>query len=874
MKALHKDIFREIIKTKSKFISIIIIMFLGTFVFVGLEETPPTMKKTVNEYFKNVNMYDLKISNEFALTKEDLQVIKSQNNIKLSEEYYIKTIKDKNSNNNLELISLPENIAIPILKLGNLPTNEDEIVLTESLIDNYKIGDIFDIDYKEESNIKLKRTKFKVVGFVYGVDYPENSTNNKANTNYFAYIKKDNFQSDVVSGINIILENSYRENFTSENYYNFVNDIRLDFIKILENEQVKNNKNFQETNIKTFNESKNQLSEYNENLKNQEQLLNSQKESLPTNIYNEATKEIEKNKEELNKKEKLLLKNKEKLDFLSYPRYNVENIKGNPQYKQFISSSESLKSVANIFSIFLFLIAILVSLTTLTRMIDENRTNIGTLKSLGYTNIEIAQKYIFYGLISTLIGAILGIIGAYKIIVPIIYNSYAKFLTLQIPILSIRVEIICLALLITIFSIFIAIYIPLNKILLEKSAYLLRPKVPKEGARILLEYLPFIWKKISFLRKVTFRNIFRYKIRMIMTIFGILGCLSLMFVGFGIRYSVINITKEQFETVNKYDIIATYNQYLTDEEKLELDNFVKKDTNIKNYAEINISRGTIEKNNEILDNTSIAVLDNKINLTDYFTLKSTDEENLQLSSNGVIINEKLAYLHNLQKGSNLDIVMNDKVYNVEVVGINKNYFGHIIYMNKEYYEKLTNNKFLYNSYLIKANHDKQIAKEITDRLEKNENIVNIQNNLSYQLTLDNFLEGIDIIVVVIVFCSVSLALVVLYNLINVNVSERIRELSTIKVLGFYPREVTTYVFREIFYLGTLGIILGNFLGYQLYKKIILDLAAREMMFEIKASKEVYFVSSAITLFILLIVMIIIHIRLKKVDMVESLKSIE
>ena len=870
MKAINKDIIREIKKTKSKFISLIIIIFLGVFVFVGLKETSPTMLNTTNAYFKNINMYDLKIKNNFLLTKDDITTITSFENIDQYESYYEISTKENQYNYNIELKSLPLNIAKPKLIKGNLPNNDNEIVLTESLINKFNIGDKITFSTSSEK-ITLKNSEYTISGFVYGVDYPENSTNNPINANYFAYISKTNFESEFVSGINIILKNINRENYTSEGYYSSVNSDRDKLITILEKQQEKNNIKFQEDNAISYEKSKSTLEEYKTELSNSENNIERLK-TIDEARYKLLKEELEKNKEQLETQEEELLAGKESLDNTNYPKFKVENIKGNAQYKQFIASSESLISIANIFSIFLFSVALLVSLTTITRMIDENRTNIGTLKSLGYSNIKIYKKYYVYSLTASIIGATLGVIGAYKVVIPIIYNAYARLLTLKIPIILPDIKIIILAFFISILCVIFAVYIPIGKLLKEKSSYLLRPKSPKTAKRILLEYIPFIWKKLSFLRKVTFRNIFRYKVRMIMTIFGVLGCLALMFIGFGIRFGVMNISNEQFKVISKFDIIATYNPYIINEEKEKLHNQIKNDKNIEQFTQIHIANATIEKNNEVLDIVPLISIE-KDKVKDYITLKN-EKEIINLDDSGAVINEKLAYLHNLKIGDMLKLTVNEKEYNLKITNINNNYFGHTVYISNKYYEKIFEKEYSYNSFLIKAYNNEENVNNIIDELDKNKNILFVQNNLSFQNALDSFIDGIDIIVVVLVLCSLSLALVVLYNLININISERIRELSTIKVLGFYAKEVTSYVFREIFYLAIIGVIIGNFIGYILYKKIILDLAAREMMFNSKPSLLVYIISSSITFLIIILVMVIIHIRLKKVNMVESLKAIE
>ncbi|MBU0279147.1 ABC transporter permease [Gemella sp. zg-1178] len=875
MKVLNKDILREIWSTKSKFISIMIIMFLGVFVFTGLKETPPTMKNTVNKYFKEINMYDLKITNNFYLDSSDIEVIKNYKWVEAIETYYTKEVAmSKMEDKKVNIYSMPENIAKVKLVAGRLPENDTEIVLTEALKNKFKLNEEVSISYDNKKDefisLELKNKVYKIVGFVYGADMPESSSNNSANVNFFAFVNKNNFEADKYAGVNVLLKNIDRKDFTREEYYTEVNKYRDELVEILKIEQTKHDKNFQEESKKTIAENRDKLVK----AKNQLSLANDNLEAIKNFLpaeYEARKIELGKFENEIKEQEELFNLTSEKLAKTHYPRFSVNNIKGNKQYAQFINSTAGLTSLANIFSIFLFGVAILVSLTSLTRMIEENRTNIGTLKSLGYANFNIAKKYYIYGMLSAVGGGIFGVVAAYLVIVPIVYNSYARFLIFRIPLIRPDIKIIVLSIFIAVACVIIAVYLPLRKILQEKAAYLLRPKAPKNGSRIFLEHLTFIWKRLSFLRKVTFRNIFRYKLRMLMTIFGVLGCLALMFLGFGIRFGVQNISYEQFNVISKYDLIASYNSYITASQKEKLFASIENNTNIEASSKINISSATIEKNNEILDNVAIFTINN--DLEDYFTIKNNSKK-IKINDNGVVINEKLAYLHNLKVGDTFKIILNEKEYSLKVAAINTNYFGHTIFMTKNYYEKVFADTYTDNSFLIKANHNKEQVKNIINEIEKNNNVVYTQNNLSYKDLLNNVVEGIDIIVAVIVLCSTALAIVVLYNLININISERIRELSTIKVLGFYPAEVTSYVFREIFYLALIGIILGNFVGNILYRAIILDLTARDSMFEPTSSIWVYIISTSITLIIVLLLMLVMHSRLKKVNMIEALKSLE
>ena len=871
MKVINRDIIREISKTKSKFISIMIIMFLGVFIFVGLKETSPAMVNTYNKYIERHKMYDLRVSHNFGINEEDMKIINTLDNIDLSESYFIKKFQITNSNEFVNIESLPEKLVLPKLTEGTFPNNDREMALVESLQSSYKIGDeiSFILD-KSESNT-LKQYKFKVVGFVQGADHIEVSNNNLANKDYFGYVKRDVFKFENVSGVNIKLKDiNYK--YSDKDYIKEVNKTRDSLIEKLKTQQKIDEKNYLEKNNKKLNENEKVINQVQEQLNSVKEKLELLK-NVDSKSYSEQVEKLSKAQKELDDNKKQLNIGKASLSGESYPRFSVENIRGLKNYAQFIDSASSLTFVANVFSIFLFVVSILVSLTTLTRMIDENRINIGTLKSLGYSNYQISKKYFVYGGLSTLVGTILGIIGAYLVIVPIIYNSYARFFTFNTPEIVYTPSILIAAFVISLGCISLAIYIPLRKNLREKSAYLLRPKAPSGGSRIFLEKISFIWFRLSFLRKVTFRNIFRYKIRMLMTIFGVAGCLTLMFIGFGIRYGVINISNEQFKVINKVDIAATYNPYIDNESVEKLQKEIDNNKNVKASTKVNIQLATFESNNEIVDSAQLITV-NRDDYKDYITLTNKDNKGINLSVDAAVVSEKLAYLHKLNIGDSFNVIVNNKEYTLTIGEINKNYFGHTIYINKDYYESVFKKQYKDNTFLIQTTGGKEAVESVVSNLNSNSDIVNTSDNSKIQEILDNFIKGIDIIVAVMVTCSVTLALVVLYNLINVNVSERIRELSTIKVLGFYPSEVTIYVFREIFYLSGVGIILGNYLGYKMYLKIILELAGRDMMFSSKVPLVVYLLASGITILITIVVMIVMHKKLKEVNMVEALKAIE
>ena len=471
MKAINRDILREVSRTKSKFISIMIIMFLGVFIFVGLKETSPAMVNTYNKHIERHKMYDLRVSHSYGVNDLDMKIINDFDNIDISESYYIKKLQITNSNEFVNIESLPEKLVLPKVIEGALPNNESEIALVESLQGSYKIGDEISFVSNNNDSNTLKQFKFRVVGFVQGADHIEVSNNNLANKDYFGYVKKNVFKFENVSGVNIKLKNiNYK--YSDKNYITEVNKTRDTLIEKLKIQQNIDEKNYLEKNNKKLNENEkliNQAQDQLNTVKSKIELL----KNVDSKSYNEQIEKLNKAQKEIDENKKQLNIARISLKEESYPRFSVENIRGLKNYAQFIDSASSLTFVANVFSIFLFVVSILVSLTTLTRMIDENRINIGTLKSLGYSNYQISKKYFVYGGLSTLIGTTFGIIGAYLVIVPIIYNSYARFFTFNTPEIVYTPSILIAAFIISLGCISLAIYIPLRKNLREKKCILI-----------------------------------------------------------------------------------------------------------------------------------------------------------------------------------------------------------------------------------------------------------------------------------------------------------------------------------------------------------------------------------------------------------------
>ena len=508
----------------------------------------------------------------------------------------------------------------------------------------------------------------------------------------------------------------------------------------------------------------------------------------------------------------------------------------------------------------------------MTRMIEEERIEIGTLKSLGYTNLQIISKYVLYAFLACVIGGVLGMTVGFYLLPNIVWILYSMIYTIPKFYATYQIGIGMLGILIAFICIGGATIIVTVKELKQMPAVLMRPKPPKNGKRIFLERIKFIWKKLNFSKKVTMRNIFRYKKRAVMTIVGIAGCTGLMLTGFGIKDSVIGIPDSQFGGVFKYDSSVM----LQNTEGLEdLKNYINSNENIESYVEIDGATGKLKNENANFDVTMFIPNDkenfkNAINLIDTKT-----NENVELSDNGIIITDKVAEFLKIGAGDNVTLVSSDDIeYNFKVDYVVKNYVSHYVYMSKQFYE--TNIK-TYKTNMIYINN-----KDITDeqKSKMSEEILNIKGVSSVNMISDmmkmvsDMLNTMNYVVVILIVASALLAFVVLYNLANINIAERQREIATLKVLGFYNKEVDNYINKENIIFTIIGVVLGLVFGTFLTDGIIASVEIDKLRFLKNIEPISYVYSAAITILFSLIVNAIIHFILKKIDMIESLKSVE
>ena len=607
------------------------------------------------------------------------------------------------------------------------------------------------------------------------------------------------------------------------------------------------------TYIKYYNEYQNGLSEYNNG-------LNKYNSSL--SLYNSKLKEYYDSRKMFNIK---INEAKEKLSEIPECKWYMYTRLDDNGYSSFIDDGNSLSNLAKVFPTIFFVVAILISLISMSRMVEDDRGNIGTLKSLGFSNKHIRRKYILYSSIATLIGGIIGSIFGFYLLPKFIWNIYK--ILFDVPVFEYDYNPINIILGITIAVICICgtTLLTIRRVVKEKPSDLMRPKAPSNGKRVILERIPLIWNHINFSNKITARNLFRYKKRVFMTIGGILGCTALMLSGFGIRDSIMKIPDKQYKDIFNFDEMV----YLTgNNNKEELDKIFDSN-NITKRLDINMM---VSAQASGYDVNIFVPYEN--DMKGIVNLKSLDTgERLNLEENKVIISDKLSEL--IDKKVKDKIILKDssnKEYKFVISGICENYVSNYVFMDKNTYEKNIG-EYNTNISFLKLD-DLKVEESLSRKILENNNVMSIMSVNQTIKSVNNMLKSLNSVVAILIFLSGALSFVVLYNLSYINISERKREIATLKVLGFTDKEVDDYIVKETVILTIIGIVIGLIFGIFL-TNVILDTVEIEVVrFVHHINISSYIITSFIVMLFTIIVSVIIHFTLKKIDMIESLKSVE
>lgn len=565
------------------------------------------------------------------------------------------------------------------------------------------------------------------------------------------------------------------------------------------------------------------------------------------------------------------------VDDIETPEWIITDRNDLPEYSDFGDNAERLKNIGKVFPMIFFLVAALISLTTMTRMVEEQRTQIGTMKALGYGKASIASKYLSYAFLATAGGSVAGVLFGEKVLPYIIIQAYGIMYwnigdhmqldyELQYALIASGAAVIC-TMGATLFS--------CARTLAETPASLMRPPAPKEGKRILIERISFIWKHLSFSWKSSMRNLFRYKKRLFMTIFGIAGSMGLMLVGFGLYDSIMDIAILQYDQIQHYDAMVINDEDATDSQEKDLLKFLDENSEIDHYTRVQLTKMTAPKEKGSVS-IYVYVPENTENFKEDVTLRDRkSHEQYELTDDGAVICEKTASLIGVKTGDEITLEKDNRKYKVKITAVTENYMGHYVYMTPSCYEKTFEEKPEYSSTVYTMKEDAESDLEtLGNAILKYPAALSISYTSSTAGQVERMLGSLGAVIWVLIISAGMLAFVVLYNLNNINITERQRELATLKVLGFYDGEVSQYVFRENILLSFIGILAGAVFGIFLHRYVITTVEVDAVMFgrNIKPMSFVY--SGIITFGFSMFVNMVMHFKLKKINMVESLKSVE
>ncbi|NKF05517.1 ABC transporter permease [Clostridium gasigenes] len=809
--ALLKDTFREIKKSFGRFVSIFAIVTLGVAFFAGIKAAAPDMRITADKYYDDYNFMDLRLLSTLGFNENDIDKIKKYGNIEGI--FPTSSMDVLTTINNNELVLKIH--AIPKNNLSN--DNKDYInrpkIVEGRLPENPGECVIGKGDIRE-ADVKIG-SKLKITS----------GTNDDISKSF----KIDEFQ---VVGI---VETPYYLTF-EKGTSNIGNGRVSNFIMVSEKDM--------------------EIDCYKE-------VLITIKDAKKLNSFNK-------------KYEDFILPSKNSLEDIGESKWYVLDRNSNYSFVDYDGSADRVSAIAQVFPLFFFLVAALVCLTTMTRMVDEQRINIGTLKALGYSKLAIASKYILYAAFASIGGSIAGIAIGFTVFPIVIVDAYSMLYTLPPVILKFDVLYASIATLSAVLITTLAAFLACNKELIEMPSLLMRPKAPKEGKRILLERIPFIWNRFNFSKKVTARNIFRYKKRFFMTVIGIAGCTALLLAGFGIKDSIEAIVEKQFGEVYKYNMTIGFDSNTDMQNQEEIIKEVSKNGEITDYTSIKTKNVDVSSD-EATEAVTIIVPKYKNEFNNFIDLKSRkNKEEVEIQEDGIILTEKAAKQLKVRIGDTIyiDKEENEKVP-VKIRGISEQYVMNYVYMTDNLYEKIFKEEIKFNKmFAILADKSKESEDKLSKDILKESKVTSVSFNSLSENSFKETISSLNYVVLIMIISAGALAFVVLYNLTNVNISERIREIATIKVLGFYDNEVSAYVYRENFVLTFIGTLTGLGLGVLLHKFIMITAEPDNMMFGRNIDFMSFLYASILTLAFASIVNFVMYFKLKKTPMVESLKSVD
>ena len=848
------DAVREILHTRKKFISLLIMNFLAVGFLAGLRMTAPDMKHSLDVYYDEQNLMDLRIVSTLGMTQDDIDALKN-----LSDEPGLVTITDAEGSKYLDALigedtvtvfSLPEKINKLRIIEGREPQNSNECIIEQLLADKLGIGVGDTININSDDADKLT-TEFSALSehtfTVSGVAISP------------MYISKTRGNSSIGSGTVTAWVSVPEEVFTQD-YYTavYLTADELDTLECYMDQAYKDKTDALKEALKPLGKERSAL--------RRDQLIREATiTDMMAQILNSGLESV----------------HVESGKWYILGRDTLES------YEGFSMDSDRMSNLADVFPMIFFLVAALSSLTTMTRMVEDHRTEIGCMKAMGFSGRDVGIKYIGYAAASSLAGGMAGWITGILAIPGIIYYEWG--LEYLLPPMRFMVSAAVLA-----YSVGLAVLATAGSAaaacmaaLTASAASLMRPRAPKPGKRVLLERIPAIWSRLSFIRKVSVRNLFRYKRRFWMTVAGIGGCTALVVTSLGLRDSIFDILAWQFDEITCYDAALGISEEIGAADKMKLRDTLVESPAILGYRECSESRMDFETGSGKVANVSVVCVDDLHSLESFMNLRHREHgggisskyrelfnSELNMEPDGIIIDEKMAEILDVGVGSMVTLRNEDEEEFTGVISdITENYVNHYAYMTRKCLKSMTGEWPVYNSVLIHLSEEAR-EEEVARELIAMEGVISYNRIDQMRTRFENSIRSINVIIVIIIAAAAILAFLVLFNLTNINVTERIRELATLKVLGFYDAETASYVYRDNGFLTLIGAAAGLFMGKWLHSWLIRTIEVDYLMFGRSVHTRSFVIAAVLTFLFSLSVNFFSFFTIREIDMIESLKSVE
>ncbi|WP_461219471.1 ABC transporter permease [Lapidilactobacillus salsurivasis] len=884
---LQRQLLKRRIQTNwGRFVAIILIMMLGVLLYVGIKSSGPVLYNNAQTYFTNKQASDLQIISTTGLTETDVKLAEKLTGAKVEAGKSVDALTASN-HRTVHLMSLPQDLNQLQVLAGRRPTKANEIILDEQAQRaGYRLGQT----YKFQQTSGLARQQFRIVGFARSplfIDRTARGTTTigAGTVDYFACVTAQNFSNQVYSVLYLQVASLTKLNPFQDTYQDKSTQATKRLKKIFKGRAAQRNAALFALIKAKLAKQQDQLTASQQQVTSAQAQLTAQQQQLDQQLAasdqlsasQQATlaaqqaalktqqTQLTAQAQQLTAAATKLQQARQQAKAQINTQYYFNDRQALPGYSSYGELAERIQAIANVFPLIFFLIAILVTFTTMTRMIEEDRLQIGTMKALGYTRREIGRGYLTYALLAALCGSVAGVIIGTETLPRIIFKMMQNQFSLPDHGVLYIPSTIAIASLLAAFATLGAVGIAISRELRERPAALLLPRAPKAGKEILLEKIKPLWRHLSFNRKVSYRNLFRFKSRMWMGILGIAGGTGLILAGFGIRDSIAASSERQFSEIIHYQAVVT----TTKTSAPKAAQVLAADSRYQSKLPVHAEQVNLRAAGQQVDAVTLYAAAQPAKFQRYMALTGPLPD-----KNGVILSAKTAQLLELTVGDQFTVQASDGVrFQAKLRGVTTNYAGHFIYFSRGYLHQVAADRDQINTWLVRTKSATSAQEQdLAQQLLATKQVVNVSYLSTQQAAADRQTQMLQLIVVIFILLSGLLTFIVLYNLTNINVSERIRELSTIKVLGFYDREVTMYIVRENLILTILGIILGLGFGNLLTLFILHQAATSQVVFPLTISFLGYAVAITMTILFTIIVMFVTHRHLKAIDMIAALKA--